>query len=211
MQTNFFEHISALEFQGALNLNLIKNAEGLLTVSVFLPNATADTAGNIIPPMILKGNATELGEGFFNAIAAPVKQTAGLFANLDAYQQSLKKASENSKAEQDKKNKANKGKTMIASSATTADTDDDDDEQDDTNNLFSAQENEQKVLAEKKKRYESVLEQVGELSKVFKYDEAISLLQTCADYLEKADEINAKCAELQKHKAKYEAFINDLA
>lgn len=207
MQTNFFEHISALEFHGALNLNLIKNTEGLLTVSVYLPNATADTAGNVIPPMILKGNATELGEGFFGAIAAPVKQTASLFANLDAYQQSLKKAAEDSKAELDKKSKANKGKAVTASASET----DEDDEQDETENLFSAQENEQKALAEKKKRYASVLEQVAELSKVFKYDEAISLLQTCADYLEKAEEINAKGAELQKHKAKYEAFINDLA
>ena len=207
MQTNFFEHISALEFQGALNLNLIKNAEGLLTVSVYLPNATADTAGNVIPPMILKGNAAELGEGFFGAIAAPVKQTASLFANLDAYQQSLKKAAENSKAELDKKNKANKGKTASASATDT----DDDDDNGETENLFSVQENEQKVLAEKKKRYAGVLEQVAELSKVFKYDEAISLLQTCADYLEKAGEINEKGAELLKHKTKYEAFIKDLA
>ncbi|SEN01129.1 PRTRC system protein E [Mucilaginibacter gossypiicola] len=207
MQTNFFEHITALEFQGALNLNLIKDAEGLLTVSVYLPNATADTAGNVIPPMILKGNPAELGEGFFGAIAAPVKQTASLFANMDAYQQSLKKAAENSKAELDKKNKANKAKTTTASATDT----DDDDEQDETENLFSVQENEQKILAEKKKRYATVLEQVAELSKVFKYDEAISLLQTCADYLEKAEEINAKGAELQKHKDRYEAFINDLA
>ncbi|HEY9195386.1 MAG TPA: PRTRC system protein E [Mucilaginibacter sp.] len=205
MQTNFFEHISALEFQGALNLNLIKNAEGLLTVSVFLPNATADTAGNLIPPMILKGKAVELDEGFFGAIAAPVKQTASLFANLDAYQQSLKKVAESSKAELDKKNKGNKGKTAIAS---TPDTDDDDNE--DTENLFSAQENEQKILAEKKKRYASVLEQVAELNKQFKYDEAISLLQTCADYLEKAGEINEKGAELLKRKAKYEEFLKDL-
>jgi PRTRC genetic system protein E len=195
MQTNFFEHISALEFQGALNLNFIKNAEGLLTVSVYLPNASADTAGNVIPPMILKGNAAELGEGFFGAIAAPVKQTASLFANMDAYQQSLKKAAENSKAEQDKKNKASKGKNTNTSSTNP---DDDDDDNEETENLFSVQENEQKVLAEKKKRYAGVLEQVAELSKVFKYDEAISLLQTCADYLE-------------KDKAKYEAFINDLA
>lgn len=206
MQTNFFEHISALEFQGALNLNLIKNAEGLLTVSVYLPNATADQAGHVIPPMILKGNAAELNEGFFGAIAAPVKQTASLFANMDAYQQSLKKASESSKAEQDKKNKVNKAKSTTASTADT----DDEDELDETENLFSLQENEQKVLAEKKKRYAGVLEQVAELSKVFKYDEAISLLQTCADYLEKAAEIDEKGAELQKRKAKYEEFLKDL-
>jgi len=205
MQTNFFEHISALEFQGALSLNFIKNGGGVLTVSVYLPNATADTAGNVIPPMILKGKAVELDEGFFGAIAAPVKQTANLFANMDAYQQSLKKAADNSKAELDKKNKANKGKTTALSSP-----DPDDDEHDDTENLFSVQENEQKILAEKKKRYASVLEQVGELSKQFKYDEAISLLQTCGDYLEKAGEINEKGAELQKRKAKYEEFLKDL-
>ncbi|RYG22544.1 MAG: hypothetical protein EOO01_45130 [Chitinophagaceae bacterium] len=164
MQTNFFEHISALEFQGALNLNLLKNADGLLTVSVYLPNATTDTAGNLIPPMIFKGNAAELDEGFFGAIAAPVKP----------------------------------------------DDHDADDEEDETENLFSAQENEQKILAEKKKRYAGVLEQVAELSKVFKYDEAISLLQTCADYLEKAGEINEKGAELLKRKAKYEEFLKEL-
>jgi PRTRC genetic system protein E len=98
MKTNFFEQISALEFQGALNLNLMKNAEGHITISVYLPNATTDTAGNIIPPMILKGNSTELDEEFFGTIAAPVKETAGLFANMDAYQQSLKKAGELAKA-----------------------------------------------------------------------------------------------------------------
>jgi len=206
MQTNFFEHISALEFQGALNLNFIKNAEGLLTVSVYLPNATADTAGNVIPPMILKGNAAELDEGFFGAIAAPVKETASLFANMDAYQQSVKKAADNSKAELDKKNKANKGKTNSSSAPDT----DDDEDNDETENLFSVQENEQKVLAEKKKRYANVLEQVAELSKVFKYDEAITLLQSCADYLEKAEEINEKGAELQKRKTKYEEFLKDL-
>jgi len=204
MKTNFFEHVSALEFQGALNLNLLKNAEGILTISIYLPNATADTAGNVIPPMILKGNATELDEGFFEAIAVPVKQTAGLFANLDAYQQSLKKAGELSKAEQDKKNKG-KGKAIAAT------TDDDDDNDEETENLFTAQVNEQKALAEKKKAYDNALVQVLELSKQFKYAEAISLMETFSDYSEKADEVAAKIAELQKHQIKYEAFLKDLA
>ncbi|UOE52545.1 PRTRC system protein E [Mucilaginibacter sp. SMC90] len=207
MKTNFFEHISALEFQGALNLNLLKNTEGLLTVSVYLPNASADTAGNVIPPMILKGMASELDEGFFEAIAVPVKQTAGLFANLDAYQQSLKKAGDLSKAEQDKKNKANKGK---ATPNAATDSDDDDNEEE-TENLFTAQVNEQKALAEKKKAYDNAIAQVLELSKQFKYEEAISLMETFADYTVMADEVTAKIAELQKHQAKYEAFIKELA
>lgn len=206
MKTNFFEHVGALEFQGALNLNLIKNTDGLLTVSVYLPNVTADTAGNVIPPMILKGNPAELDEGFFEAIAAPVKQTAGLFTNLDAYQQSLKKANDLSKAELDRKNKANKGKTTTAA---TAESEDDDNEE--TENLFTAQLNEQKAQAEKKKAYDNALAQVSELSKQFKYAEAISLMETFADYTEKADEVSAKIAELKKHQIKYETFLKDLA
>jgi len=205
MQTNFFEHINTLQFQGALNLNLIKNADGLLTISVYLPNATADTAGHLIPPMILKGQPAELDAGFFGAIAAPVQQTASLFANREAYRQSLKKAAELSKSEQDKKNKQ-KGK---ATAATTAATDDDDDEQE-TENLFSAQENEQKAIAEKKKRYTDAMEQISELNKQCKYAEAIALLPSVEEYPDHADEINRKSAELQKRKAQYEDLMKDI-
>jgi PRTRC genetic system protein E len=206
MKTNFFEHISALEFQGALNITLLKIAEGVLTISVYLPNASADVAGNVIPPMILKGNAAELDEGFFEAIAAPLKQTVGLFANLDAYQQSLKKAGELSKAELDKKNKGNNGKVTANSSS-----DNEDDDSEENANLFTAQLNEQKALAEKKKAYENALTQVLELSKQFKYAEAIGLMETFSDYTEKADDVTTKIFELQKHQTKYEAFLKDLA
>jgi PRTRC genetic system protein E len=206
MKTNFFEQIATLEFQGALNLNMTKNAEGFLTVSVYLPNLTTDTAGNIIPPMILKGHAAELDEGFFDAIAAPVKQTSSLFANMDAYQQSLKKAAESSKAEVDKKNKANKAKTT-ANTATEAD---DDDEQDDTETLFSAQENEQKALAEKKKRYENAMTQVSELNKLCKYAEAIALLPSVDEYPEHTAEIESKRTTLEKRKSQYEELMQEV-
>ncbi|MEZ2334711.1 PRTRC system protein E [Mucilaginibacter sp. RCC_168] len=207
MKTNFFEHITALEFQGALNLNLTKSAEGFLTICVYLPNATTDTAGNVIPPMILKGNAAELDEGFFDAIAAPVKQTATLFANMDAYQQGLKKAAENSKAELDKKNKGNKAKPTTNAAT---EPDDDDDEQDDTENLFSAQQNEQKALAEKKKRYESAMTQISELNKLCKYAEAITLLPSTEEYPEHATEIESKRTTLEKRKAQYEELMQEV-
>lgn len=199
---NFFEQINTLEFKGALNLNLIKDDTGDLTVSVFLPNATNDNAANVIPPMILKGNANELDAGFFDAIGTPIKHTAALFVNLDAYQQSLKKASELSKAEQDKKNKGNKGKSAGA--------DTDDDSSAETEDLFTAQANEQKLLAEKKKNYENAFTQIGELSKQFKYDEAISLLPSVDDYPDKAEEINEKAELLKRQKVKYEEFVNAL-
>ncbi len=209
MKTNFFEHITALEFQGAINLNLLKTATGALTVSVYLPNATKDTAGTVIPPMILKGNASELDEGFFEAIASPIKKTAGLFANMDAYQQSLEKAKELSKAEQDKKNKSGKGKKETAKTGS-ADNDDDDDDTDATENLFSIQENEQKELAEKKKRYDNAITQISELNKLCKYAEAIALLPSVEDYPEHAEEITRKGNELQKRKAQYDQLMQDL-
>lgn len=207
MKTNFFEHISTLEFGSLLNIYLIKNADGRLSVTVHLPNETADKISTI-QPLTLKGEPTELDELFFKTIVTPLADTAAFFSNVEAYQQSLDKAKESVKNEQDKKNKANKAKTNSTSGDQT---DNDDDDHNETENLFSAQENEQKLLAEKKKRYAGVLEQVAELSKQFKYDEAISLLQTCADYLEKAEEINEKVAELLKNKNRYEAFIKDLA
>ncbi|WEA01766.1 PRTRC system protein E [Mucilaginibacter sp. SJ] len=206
MTTNFFEQISALAFQGALNLNMIKNTDGLLTVSVYLPNATTDAAGTVIPPMILKGKATELDEGFFGAITVPVQQTASLFANMEAYQQSLKKAAELSKAEQDKKNK---GKAKTTAAATPAD-DDDDDDTPDTENLFSAQENEQKAIAEKKKRYAEAIAQISELNKQCKYEDALALLPTAEEYPEHAEEIERKGAELRKRKAQYDELMKDI-
>ncbi|HEK22058.1 MAG: hypothetical protein C0191_04650 [Mucilaginibacter sp.] len=204
MQTNFFNHIAGLEFQGNLNLIIAKATDGKLTVSVLLANATTDKAGNVIPPMILRGEATELDEGFFTAINSPLKQTAQLFANMDAYQKSLDEAQKQSKAELDKKNKGkDKGKT-----ATT--TDDDDDEEPETENLFSTQEAEQKAVAEKKKRYDDAMLQIAELNKNCKYSEAIALLPSAEDYPDKADEITRKGEELAKRKAKYEELMQDL-
>ena len=203
MQTNFFNHIAGLEFQGNLNL-IIAKADGKLTVSVLLSNATTDKAGTVIPPMILRGEATELDEGFFTAIHNPLKETAQLFANMDAYQKGLDEAQKQSKAELDKKNKGkDKGKT-----ATT--TDDDDDDEPETENLFSTQEAEQKVVTEKKKRYDDAMLQIAELNKNCKYSEAIALLPSAEDYPDKADEITRKGEELAKRKTKYDELMQDL-
>lgn len=204
MQTNFFNHIAGLAFQGNLNLLIAKATDGKLTVSVLLANETADKAGNVITPMILRGEATELDEGFFTAIGSPLKETAQLFANMNAYQKSLDEAQKQSKAELDKKNKGkDKGKP-----ATT--TDDNDDDEPDTENLFSTQEAEQKAVAEKKKRFDEAMLQISELNKNCKYSEAIALLPTVEDYPDKAEEITRKGEELAKRKSKYDELMQDL-
>jgi PRTRC genetic system protein E len=209
MQTNFFNHITGLQFQGNLNLTITKATDGKLTISVLLANGTADKAGHVIPPMILRGDATELDEGFFTAISTPIQKTAQLFANMDAYQKGLDEAQQKSKAEMDKKNKAVKVKPK-AETAGEAEEDDEADNEPEIENLFSTQEAEQKEIAQKKKQYEDAMAQITELNKNCKYPEAIALLPSVDDYPEKADEINRKSQELNKRKAQYDELMKDL-
>src|ERR1700728_1126566 len=110
MKTNFFEYINGLAFQGNLNLTIAKNADNKLTVPVLLANDLPDKAGRIIPPMILRGDAGELDEGFFSAIGEPLAKTSQLFANMEAYNKSIETAKEKSRMENDKKAKKDKAK-----------------------------------------------------------------------------------------------------
>jgi len=106
--TNFFAHAAALSFEGCLNITLKKDGEQL-TVSVLLQNdACMDTAKTHIPPLILKGTAKELCEGFFDAIAEPVAQTSALLVNMEQYQKGQEKAKQNAASEKKKNEKAAK-------------------------------------------------------------------------------------------------------
>lgn len=113
--TNFFSQVAALEFEGCLNLTVKKDGESL-TVSVLLQNeACGDKAKKHIPPLILKGDAKELGEGFFPAIAEPVKQTSTLLLNMEQFlkgQEEAKKQSAMEKKKAEKNEKADKPSTQ---------------------------------------------------------------------------------------------------
>lgn len=83
--TNFFAHLAAIPFKGCLNMTLHRDGE-LLTVSLLLQNnSTTDSAKATIPPLILKGSAKDLCEGFFDAIAEPIAKTSALLVNLEQY------------------------------------------------------------------------------------------------------------------------------
>src|ERR1700743_3458478 len=155
MKTNFFENIKGLAFRGNLNLTIAKGAEDKLTVSVLLANDLPDRAARIIPPMLLKGEATELDEGFFSAISEPLAKTTQLFANMDAYNKSIEEAQQKSREQKDKKAKADKLKSKAVTTVTESTDDGDDDESPDTENLFSSQEAEKQKTPEKKKRYKN--------------------------------------------------------
>lgn len=109
--TNFFSQVAALEFEGCLNLTLKKEG-AQLTVSVLLQNdGCGDAAKKHIPPLILKGDAKELGEGFFPAIAEPVQQTSRLLLNIEQFlkgQEEAKKQSAMEKKKAEKTEKAHK-------------------------------------------------------------------------------------------------------
>lgn len=209
MKTNFFEHIKGLSFQGNLNLTIAKAADDKLTVSVLLANDLPDRAGRVIPPMILKGEATEMDEGFFNAISEPLAKTSQLFANMEAYNKSIEEAKEKSRETKDKKLKNDKAKAKSTSN-TTETSDEDDDNSPDEENLFSNQEAEKQQIAEKKKRYDDAMFQISELNKQCKYAEAISLLPDVAEYPEKATELQTKRDGLEKRQKQYEELMQDI-
>lgn len=101
MKTNFFQAIAHLHGQGKWTVTAEFTAEKTLAVSVLLSDKNSQASKTTIEPMLFRGTPQEIDEGFFSAIAEPVKQTASLFANADAYQKSLA----DSKEQLDKKAK----------------------------------------------------------------------------------------------------------
>ncbi|RCH56816.1 hypothetical protein DJ568_02885 [Mucilaginibacter hurinus] len=195
MKTNFFEQIAGLQINGNLLLNIHHDETGVITVSAVLKkgNITA-TAGNSLPPMLFKGTATELDEGFFGQFAQPVKQTVGIINNLETYQKELEKAKKNGKNDKDK----------IAKGGATEPEDDKDDEQ----NLFSPQVDDTEAKAQKKRLFDEAMERSKELAKQMKYVEALAQLPDPADHADKAELIESRRKEILAGKEIYDKLAN---
>lgn len=115
--TNFFAHAAAINFEGCLNMTLKKDGEQL-TVSVLLLNdACSDNAKAHIPPLILKGTAKELCEGFFDAVAEPLTQTSALLVNMEQYLKGQEKAKQNAASQNHKTEKAAKPEKLTPEQA----------------------------------------------------------------------------------------------
>lgn len=189
MKTNFFENITALNVPGKWTLAIHTDEQGGFTVSaLFTALHNADNATKAIPPMLLKGTATEMDEGFFETITQPVQLTAGLYNNLNAYHKELEKARLASKMVQDKKNKtAPKAKTE--STETGGEEDD---------NIEIAEPKPDKEAM--KKAYNEAMAKISELNAACKYAEAIEILPSPEDYPEKAAELKGKLGDLTRKK-----------
>lgn len=111
MKTNFFETLAALNIEGDWNITIKSGTQSRMLVSVLFTNEkVGDNAKKLIPPMVLKGTAPELDEGFFTNIENPVRKTASLFVNMEQYLKAQETAQLQSKTEQDKKQKETKHK-----------------------------------------------------------------------------------------------------
>lgn len=111
---NFFQSISALQVAGDWKINIAKESAERFVVSVlFYNDKVGDDAAKRVPPILLKGTAQELDEGFFAAIEKPVKETAQLFINMQQFlkERGLAKAnSQMQKAQAEKSDKVQAGK-----------------------------------------------------------------------------------------------------
>lgn len=193
MKTNFFEQVAGLQINGNLLLNIHHDETGVITVSAVLKkgNITA-TAGNSLPPMLFKGTATELDEGFFEQLAQPVKLTVGLISNLETYQKELEKVKKNAKTDKSKTDKPAANET------------DDDDREEEENNLFTPVADDKEAKAEKKRLFDEAMDRVKELAKQMKYTEALAQLPDPAEYPDKAELLASKRQEIQTGKDLYD-------
>jgi PRTRC genetic system protein E len=181
MKTNFFENIANLNAPGIWKLSIHNEANGHFTVSaLYSPNQSNEPATKTIAPLIFKGTASEMDEGFFEAIGQPVQATAGLYSNIEAYNKNL----DNAKKKLSQGNKSQPAKVK-------SNTEDGDD----------IEVAEPKITAEdKKKAYTDAIRKVVELNDACKYAEALEVLPPVSDYPEKAEELNRRKADLTRKK-----------
>jgi|ERR1700722_4480312 len=190
MKTNFFQNIADLSVPGNWKIAIHADDKGQFTVSaLFNTDNNGDNAYKVVPPMVLKGTAQEMDEGFFDTIEQPVQETAGLFHNMEAYLKGLEEAKKLSKMEQDKKAQELKNKQQSKAKSN-------------EEGIEVSEPKESKE--EKKKRYDEAMKQIAELNDRCKYEEAITLLPTVEDYPEKQKELENKLADLTRKKGQLE-------
>jgi hypothetical protein len=74
MTTNFFENIAGLNIPGNWKIAIHTDDKGQFTVSaLFNIDGNGDNAYKVVPPMVLKGTAQEMDEGFFDTIEQPMQ------------------------------------------------------------------------------------------------------------------------------------------
>lgn len=170
--TNFFAHAAAIPFEGCLNITIKKDAEQL-TVSVLLQNdGCGDAAKNHIPPLILKGSAKELCEGFFDTVTTPLAETSQLLVNMEQYLKGQETARQHAAIEKKKTEKVDKAATT------------------DKTATFATPEQVQEM------KYNGIMAKVDALEKEGKYRDAWLKVPQLTEFPDKAEEFRKRRASL---------------
>jgi PRTRC genetic system protein E len=184
MTTNFFQNIAELNITGHLNITIKPGEDSKLAVSVLVTNPKAsENSAKAIPPLLLKGNAQDLDEGFFDAIIQPLQQTDTLLVNIAEYQKGQEKAKTSLKSNE-KKTKDDASKDDIEVTP-------------------------QPSKEEKRKEYTEAVRKVVELTGQCKFEEALAILPSVTDFPDKSAEILKRKADLERMQAQKQLLLTD--
>ncbi len=97
MQTNFFSTLASLNLDGNFRLNIQRQPDNKMLVSVLLVHDDIkDKSVKQIPALVLAGFTDDLDNGFFDSIVQPVQTKNTLLRNLSAHEKALDKTKKDS-------------------------------------------------------------------------------------------------------------------
>jgi PRTRC genetic system protein E len=100
-KTNFFQGLEALQIKGTIKIVLRLSADRTWTGSILVIDPELkDPAVKTLPPLSFVGTSEELGEGFFDALKAPLQKTTALFTNVSHYETQVAEAEKAAKMNQ---------------------------------------------------------------------------------------------------------------
>lgn len=92
MQTNFFSTLASLNLDGNFRLNIQRQPDNKMLVSVLLVHDDIkDKSVTQIPALVLAGFTDDLDKGFFDSIGQPVQKQNTLLCNISAHEKALDK------------------------------------------------------------------------------------------------------------------------
>lgn len=92
MQTNFFSTLASLNLDGNFRLNIQRQPDNKMLVSVLLVHDDIkDKSVKQIPALVLAGFTDDLDKGFFDSIGQPIQTQNTLLRNLSAHEKALDK------------------------------------------------------------------------------------------------------------------------
>lgn len=100
-KTNFFQGLEALQIKGTIKIALKLSADRIWTGSILVIDPEVkDPAVKTLPPLSFVGTSEELGEGFFDALKAPLQKATALFTNVSQYETRVAEAEKAAKMNQ---------------------------------------------------------------------------------------------------------------